>query len=144
MNVKILSVPAHLIRNKQVGDWWYHENGDIAVHVLENLAPESQLAVAIHELIEAWECRKNGVADKDVCAFDEQYEAEREEGKHHDYDEPGDDPRAPYRQEHAAATHVERAVCAAIGINWREHCQLVPLSEAGHPKKESPVCELPR
>jgi len=141
MRIRIISVPQHLIRSSQVGDWWYNEN-EIAVHVLETLSPESQLAVAVHELIEAWECRKRGITDKDVTAFDDHYEAERKEGKHGEYDEPGDDPRSPYRREHAAATHVERAVCAAINLTWTTHSLLESGLEAGHPKTESPASEL--
>jgi hypothetical protein len=140
MNVRIHSVPQHLIRSNQVGDWWYNEN-DIAVHVLETMSPDSQLAVAIHELIEAWECRRHGITDKDVTAFDDQYEAERKEGKHRHDDEPGDDPRSPYRREHAAATHVERAVCAAVNLTWTTHSLLESGLEAGHPRKESPASE---
>ena len=40
-----------------------------------------------------------------------------------EYAEPGDDPRAPYRQEHFIAEAVERIVAAFIGVDWRVHCE---------------------
>ena len=119
--IQIVAVPQEKIRAEQVGDWMY-TNDSIVVYVLETLSPESQLAVAIHELQEAFLCRKKGITDFVVCAFDKQFEDERKNGHHNEDAEPGDDPRAPYREEHQAATFVERAVCAALGINWNNHC----------------------
>lgn len=142
MRIEIYSVHPKLIRNDQAGDWWYDDKS-IKVHVLQTLSPKSQLAIAIHELIEAWRCREEEIPDGTVCAFDEKYEAERKEGKHKEDDEPGDDPRSPYREEHMAATHVERAVCAAIGLNWKEHCQLEHELAGDHPKTQSPACDRP-
>lgn len=143
MFIRIRNAPQELIRNDQCGDWQIFDS-HIEVSVLDTLSPDSQLAIAIHELIEAWECRKRGLTDETVCRFDQKYEAERKEGKHKEYDEPGDDPLSPYREEHAAATHVERAVCAAIGLNWKEHCLLEPASEANCLKTQSPASGQPQ
>jgi hypothetical protein len=138
MTIVIQSTRQSKIRSFQSGDWWSHDHDEFTIHVLETMSPESQLAVAIHELVEAYLCRKHGVTDEMVCAFDDKYEAEREQGKHKDNDEPGDDPAAPYRQEHMMATHVERAVCHAIGLSWQEHEQSVIESGEDHPKMEVP------
>lgn len=132
MKITIQSCPQERIRSNQSGDWWAHGEHQYTIHVLDTLLPESQLAIAIHELIEAYLCRKNGVTDGDVCAFDEHYEAERKEGKHKSDEEPGDDPGAPYRKEHAAATHVERAACHAFELSWQSHEQAVELSGGDH------------
>jgi len=139
MRIVIQSVPQSKIRADQSGDWWVHGTHQYTIHVLDTMLPESQLAVAIHELVEAYLCRKHGVTDGDVCAFDEHYEAERKEGKHKEDDEPGDDPRSPYRKEHAAATHVERAVCHAFELSWLSHEQSLLESGEDHPKTESPA-----
>lgn len=116
MNVVLRSAPQHRIRADQVGDWWCFGENQFTIHVLETLSPEAQFAVAIHELVEAYLCRKDGVSDEVVSAFDEHYEAERKEGKHNEDDEPGDDSRSPYRKQHRAATFVERAVCHVLNI----------------------------
>lgn len=122
LDVKIQTAPRHLVRCDQLGDW--HINGRILVRVLENtISEESELAVAIHELVEAFLCRRDGVTDEAVVEFDTMFEKEREAGYHSETDEDGDDFRAPYREQHMKATHVERAVCHALGITWEQHCQ---------------------
>lgn len=133
--VTIQTSPPNLIRNLQVGDWHYSVASVAALVSLAIRDPDSQLAIGIHELIEAWMCRKVGITDEAVCEFDETYEAERAEGKHSEDEEPGDDPRCPYREQHAAATFVERAVCAAIGLPWKIHCQI--LNRVANDEKQS-------
>lgn len=139
MTITIKSVPQHRIRAEQAGDWWLFGQS-ILVHVLETLSPDDQLRVGIHELIEAWLCRGK-VSEEDVCTFDEQYEAERKQGKHKEDDEPGDDPRAPYREQHSAATHVERAACHVLNVpfnlDWPKPSPLGPEKAEAHPKTES-------
>ena len=150
MEIKIRSTPQSEIRSKQSGDWWYSDNS-IRVNVLDSMPPESQLAVAVHELVEAYLCRTNGITDQVVCAFDDQYEKERDEGKHGPAEEPGDDPRSPYLNEHRAATRVERAVCQALEVSWTEHEENImnsaheqpaPELEEDHPKSESLAAPL--
>lgn len=136
------AIPDSSIRHHQIGDWAYTETS-VHAFVSEDCPEQSKLPILFHELIESILCRRDGISDESVCDFDEQYEKERAEGKHGEYDEPGDDPRAPYRQQHMAATHVERAVCHVLGINWTEHSQLALLSESVPPKKSSPAPGLP-
>ena len=138
MNIKIISTPQNKIRSNQLGDWWLFGDDTYVVHVLETLTPEGQLAVAIHELIEAVLCRKHGVNEHQVCAFDDHYEAERKEGQHTEDDEPGDHPLAPYRKEHQDATFVERAVCHVLGISWPMLWRLVPHSGEDRPRTSNP------
>lgn len=143
MHITIQTAPPDLIRNKQVGDWRISK---YSLAVLVSLAipnEASQLAVGIHELIEAFLCRANNITDGEVCTFDEQFEAGREEGLHRQDEEPGDDPNCPYWEEHQAATFVERAVCAAIGLPWSTHSQVVSESGELPPKNESPVSPQP-
>jgi hypothetical protein len=118
-----------------------NDGQNITVHVLENIPLDSRLAVAIHELVEGYLCCKNQVTEQDVVTFDEQYEKEREEGKHGNAEEPGDDPCAPYRKEHRAATRVEREVCKALGISWTTHEQAV-LESATPPTQSQTLLPL--
>jgi len=143
VNVKIVSVPQHKIRSRQVGDWWFFNRDSYVIHVLDTLSPEAQLAVAIHELVEAFLCRKEGITDGEVTTFDDQYEAEREQGKHKEDDEPGDDPHAPYREQHSSATFVERAVCHVLSVNWPKLGLLAPQREGDRPKTSSPEPQPP-
>ena len=117
------------IRNHQVGDWGYDE-GSIWSAASYEMSEDSRFAITIHELVEAYLCRKAGIRDEEVCQWDEKYENDRTE----DESEPGDHKHAPYREQHQAATHVERAVCHALGLNWKEHSQSVTGSAEDHPK----------
>ena len=68
-----------------------------------------EFCVALHETIEQHLCAKRGISNEDITAFDIKFEKEREHGKHGD-NEPGFDPRAPYRKEHSFADKIERLV----------------------------------
>lgn len=125
MRCIISTVPKEFVRASQVGDWDYGPDTIISSVSLEITDPDAQLAIGIHELVEAYLCRRHGITDADVVKFDLQYEQERKEGKHDELAEPGDAEDAPYRQEHMAATHVERAVCAALGLDWEKHSELI-------------------
>ncbi len=121
LDIIITTSHKSLVRNDQLGDW--HTDGRILVRVLEDHMPrESELAVAIHELIEAFLCERAKISDEEVCEFDANYEKERSIRLHFPEDEPGEDSRSPYRDEHMAANHVERAVCNALGLTWEQHC----------------------
>lgn len=109
----------HRIRNNQAGDW------RIGKHIVATSArmssQDSELAVAIHELIEAWICSRDGITDEQVTEFDAMFEREREEGQHSQFAEAGDDPRAIYFRAHQRATEVERSVCEALNLLWSQH-----------------------
>ena len=119
--ITLKSVPLSQIRCSAWGDWQILEDGSILALVRDDMYEESQIAVAIHEAIEAYLCKKHGISDESVVAFDGQYEKERLVGKHPEDTEPGDAEDSPYRLPHQAATCVERAVCLALGVRWEEH-----------------------
>jgi hypothetical protein len=112
------------IRNDQAGDWMFPEDGTSLPLICSSAWMtdwRSELAVAVHEMIEALLCEQHGVTDLQVTQHDAMFEEERTKGLHGLYAEAGDDPRAPYRDEHAEATFAERAICAALGLAWGEH-----------------------
>ena len=74
--------------------------------------------VALHEMIEYELCKKNGVSDDEVIAFDMDFEADRQKGLHSPRAEPGNHPRAPYRDEHGFATLIEAMVAKKLGVKW--------------------------
>lgn len=77
--------------------------------------------VAIHEIVESTLCRGAGVSEADIDQFDMQFEADRKLGRHSDDDEPGDDPKAPYRRQHLMATAIEKMLAAAMGVDWHAY-----------------------
>jgi hypothetical protein len=106
-----------------IGNWKIHPNGDMEIIVSRMENADSEFWVAIHEAIEAWLCQKRGITDEKVTAHDKMFEAERAQGLHGEDDEPGDDPRAPYRKEHEFATLIEMLGVRECGILWKDHCK---------------------
>jgi hypothetical protein len=74
-----------------------------------------EACLAIHELVEALICKHLGVTDKQVDEFDREW---KENGN---YDEQGEDPKAPYYAAHQAAMVVERLLAKELGIVWADY-----------------------
>lgn len=107
-------------RYPTVGDWfWRHTTLQIRISDMQN--HKFNMLVAVHEYIEALGCWEADVDEKDVTAFDMKFEQEREKGLHGPTDEPGDDPAAPYFQQHQLATNVEKYLAIQLGVDWEEY-----------------------
>lgn len=97
------------------GDYFWYDG---TLHIRVSEVPEHadySLPVIVHELVEALLCHERGIHSAVIDRFDMQFEAKREEGN---TDEPGDDPSAPYHDEHVFATIIERLVARELGIEW--------------------------
>lgn len=109
--------PHSLQRYATCGDWIISPAG-IEIKVSQMGDADSEFLVALHELVEAYLCRKAGITDEAVMSFDIAFEEKRQPGN---TDEPGDDPAAPYNHEHRIATIVEMIVADAAGVDWKKH-----------------------
>jgi hypothetical protein len=116
--ITIKTIPHDQQRYETVGDWKISPNGDIEILVSDMGNPDYEFLVGLHELVEVYLCKKRGITDDHVTAFDVSFESSRLPGN---VDEPGDDPRAPYQNEHCIATGIERLVSAALGVPWKEY-----------------------
>jgi len=112
----ISQVPHSRQRYETVGDWIPGRPAEIRVSKMKD--QRYFFLVALHEMIEYELCKKNGISDNEVVAFDMNFEAERRMNMHPVEAEPGNDPRAPYRDEHDFATMVERMVALKLGVKW--------------------------
>lgn len=122
MNVKIESIPHDQQRYPTVGDWYFTEEGNLELKVSKLSDWRLEMLIAVHELIEVTLCKHNGVTQEQVDAFDIDFEKKREAGELEDPDaEPGDDPKAPYRDQHCFATGIERLLAAKLGVCWAEY-----------------------
>lgn len=83
---------------------------------------KENLLIAVHELVEVVKCKSDGVSQEAVDKFDIAYEKNRKEG---DLSEPGDDPRAPYYEQHQAAMAVERLCAVLWGVDWETYAKRV-------------------
>jgi hypothetical protein len=112
--IEIKTIPHNSQRYDTVGDWWTDEEG-WHIRVSELGDWRYQFLVAFHEMLELAWCKRRGVKQADVDAFDMDYEKNRKPG---DFSEPGDDPKAPYREGHHLATLVERFAAMVLGVSW--------------------------
>lgn len=103
MKIVIKTIPASHQRYSTQGDYWRDKNGVYQIRVSRPDDAEAD-AIMVHELVEMLLCRRHDVSFRDVTAFDKAFEKKRKPGN---TDEPGDDPFAPYRREHQAASVAE-------------------------------------
>lgn len=118
LNVTIRTIPHEEHRYPTVGDYWDGHLGTKIIRVSEMCNEDYELLVAVHELIEQHLCKKRGIKEPDITAFDVKFEKERDEGKHPADAEPGFDPKAPYVKEHTFATKIEKLLAKELGVDW--------------------------
>lgn len=108
-------------RYETVGDYWEGKHGEMHFRVSKMSKLVFSMLVLIHELIEWILCKTRKISNKSIDAFDKKFEEERKAGKHGQFDEPGDDPRAPYHREHQFATKIEKLLAQELGVDWKEY-----------------------
>ena len=118
MKITIETIPHSRQRYNTVGDYVKYDDGRIAIFVSELGNEAYEQAVALHELIELFLVLNRDIKIDYIDAFDIAFEAKRQPGN---VDEPGDDPAAPYQNEHSIATAVERLFTAACGVKWHDY-----------------------
>lgn len=135
-------IPHKEQRYATCGDWWWGDTvrwsegialhnyrvDDVVLHLRVSKMSDRRYEwlVGIHELIEVGLCTFAKIKPAIVDRFDTRYEASREKRKHapcgcKHYDEPGDDPHAPYHRQHSIASVCERALAVFLGVNWGEY-----------------------
>jgi hypothetical protein len=124
-DIIIKTIPHKEHRYETPGDYWRDDDGTRQIRVSKCSDWRYELLIAVHELIEFGLLDCWCISEPDVKAFDEMFEKERTEGKHKPEDEPGDDPRAPYRKHHFTATTIERILAHELGVDWAAYDQEV-------------------
>lgn len=117
MKIIIETIPHKEQRYDTVGDFFVDGDGTTQIRVSNMGNARYALMVAIHELVELALCEARGITTIAIDQFDIAFEAHRENYAA----EPGDDPNAPYQNEHCFATGIERLLCAALGIKWADY-----------------------
>lgn len=112
MKITLETIPHEQQRYETAGDWFFDEEQNLTIRVSDTGDWRFNAMVAVHELIEVLLCKARGITQEQVDIFDLSYKGEGE---------PGDEPNAPYQNEHNFATSVERMLCAAFNIPWAEY-----------------------
>ena len=121
MKIIIQTIPHHFQKYPTAGDYSRCPNGDLEIVVSDTGDPLYNALIGLHELVEVLGMEKRGIPLQASTDFDLDYEKEREEGKHQAADEPGDDPRCPYRKEHRLASIIEELVAHDLGVDWDDY-----------------------
>lgn len=139
MRILIQTIPHDQQRYETLGDYWQDEDGTYQVRVSEMPDWRYEILIVIHELAEFFSCLHAEIKEPDIKAFDELFEAERLAGLWTD-EEPGNDPRAPYRLQHQFSERmIERPLADMLGVNWEEYesfCAHYDFSYASHMETE--------
>lgn len=123
MIIDIKVIPHNQQRYETVGDWYFNsDNNRLTIRVSAMRNKKYEFLIALHEQIEAMLCIERGICEKEITLFDMTFEANR---KDNNTDEPGDDPKAPYKKEHFFATSLERLMAAELGVDWRKYDEAV-------------------
>lgn len=126
-------VPHKKQRYETLGDWIPGKPARMVASKLNN--PDYEFLVLFHEMIEHELCKKHGIKDSAVVAFDKKFEEERKMGLHSPAAEPGASQHAPYRREHLFATRLERMMAKTLGVNWKKYTNAVMVVSKSSKKK---------
>jgi hypothetical protein len=118
--IVISAIPHKKHRYETCGDY-YKKNGELHIRV-SKMNSNHEFLVALHELIEWYLIDQKGVTIKEIDAFDMEFEKKRAPGNE---DEPGDDPKSPYYQEHKIATTLEKTMATYLGVDWNKYSEHV-------------------
>ena len=125
IDVSIHSIPHKEHRYPTCGDYWEGHTGARVIVVSEMANEDYELLVGFHELVEQHLCKKHGISEESITAFDVKWEKDRADGKPSKYDEPGCDPAAPYHHEHMFAMRLEKMFAREIGVDWKLYDETV-------------------
>ena len=103
------------------GDYFLNDDGNTIINVTKFSNEDFSFLVAVHELIEEYLTRRQGIDEPMIKEFDVAFEEERSLGLHKSTDEPGMDKRSPYREQHKFATKIEKLICKEMGYSWKEY-----------------------
>lgn len=118
----IVEIPHSRQRYETIGDWIPSMK---RIHVSRMKDRRHWFLTALHEMIEMELCRAHGISDKVVVAWDKKFERDRKKGLHGRFDEPGADPKCPYRAEHEFATAIEMQVARRLKVSWPDYGKAV-------------------
>lgn len=129
LNIVIETIPGDEQKYPTVGNWFW-EGDRLIIQVTEMGDWRHEFLVAMHELDEVMLCKHRGISEEEVTRFDIEYES-----KHGDDDtEPGDDPSAPYYNEHQHAMQIEESLMDELEVDPDEYDEALNKAweDSGH------------
>lgn len=104
-----------------IGNWTW-KGQRLVIHVSDMSDWRHELLVAVHELVECYLCRMEGIPEFKVTAFDRAFEKKRsKKGSIELCGEPGEMKGCLYHKQHMLAEHIEHALCEVLEVKWKEY-----------------------
>ena len=117
--INIQTIPHSQQRYETPGDYYFEKDSlDVQFRISELSDWRYEACITVHELVEFFIVRYQGINFEQIDKFDKTFERARKKGNH---DEPGDDNFCPYHFAHCIASGVERIFAAVLGIKWKEY-----------------------
>lgn len=120
MEAKIKTIPHSEMPYPTAGNWRV-DDGLIEVEVADMKNEDYHFLVIVHELIEAYLCKRAGITQESVDAFDIEFEKQRSKSLTLSTAEPGDNRFAPYERQHNIASGIERILMAELGVKIQDY-----------------------
>lgn len=111
-------IPHKKQRYPTCGDY-FKKKGELHVRI-SKMNSKHEFLVLMHEMIEWFLINEKGISIKSIDDFDILYEETKT-----DDSEPGNDPNAPYYEEHQYATLIEKLLAEKLGVNWSKYDEAV-------------------
>jgi|SRR5215472_800478 len=127
MKIIYETIPHSQQRYDTAGDWqWVDNGGTLLAYGSQMSSEDFEFCGAIHEMSEAYFCKKMGITQKMVDDFDIPYEAAHQRGDvtypcgcpRLPQSDPGNDIHSPYRWAHIYAEATEAVVARALRVDW--------------------------
>lgn len=119
MNIHIEVIPHQDHRYDTVGDWWFDTEGNLQIRVSQLGDWRFESLIAFHELAEVLQCKHKGITTEQVDRFDMGWKP------HAGIEEPGDDPKAPYHDQHHTASNFELMLSFLLGVEWEKYADAI-------------------
>lgn len=121
MKIIIETVPHSQNRNNQCGDYRYMPDGSLYVTVSSLNDPKMEWLIAMHEVIEEFLAKNDGISEEQINDYDIYYEKRREMGLVAEDSENGFAPDCIYKKYHTIATGIEMMLAAQLGVDWLQY-----------------------
>lgn len=129
MKVDITTISHKNHRYPTVGDWRWHAKGKdefLTIEVSDTGNEDYNFLLSVHELLEAYLCKRDGIKEEDVTNFDIHFEEMRTAFPDLVGDmEPGDHDNAPYQKQHKIASMMEKWLADNMKIDWEAYNKTV-------------------
>ena len=112
MTIGIQVIPHQCQRYSTVGDWIGFRTDVLQINVSDTGSEDYNFLIALHEMVEAYLCKRAGITMEQVDAWDL---------THLDSEDPGSLSDCPYREQHEFATFVEKNMCWEMQLDWGKY-----------------------